>query len=311
MACSAKSDIYSAFFILLNALLFAASSYWDNAPISPQEVARATVPIPCHSHNDYWRKVPVLSALHVGCIGIEADVWLDDDELFVGHDEGSLRPERTFTGLYVDQLARILLQQNGNSSLDRSGSYRGVYDLSPNQTLVLLIDLKTDSDKTWPVVLRQLAPLRERNWLSYFQNGTVHYRPVTVVGTGNTRFDMVTDNTTYRDAFFDAPLDRLSDSPYNTTNSYYTSVSFKQSIGIVRYGDVSSTQISKIREQVTEAHARGLKVRYWELPAWPVSVRNHVWEVLMREGVDILNVDDLRGAKKFLGKTGRTHDPQH
>jgi len=40
----------------------------------PTDFLRDVVPVPCHSHNDYWRKVPVFSALHMGCTGIEADV---------------------------------------------------------------------------------------------------------------------------------------------------------------------------------------------------------------------------------------------
>jgi hypothetical protein len=35
-----------------------------------------SVPVGCHSHNDYWRRVPLYSALQAGCIGVEADVWL-------------------------------------------------------------------------------------------------------------------------------------------------------------------------------------------------------------------------------------------
>ena len=33
------------------------------------------------------------------------------------------------------------------------------------------------------------------------------------------------------------------------------------------------------------------------MPAWPLGLRDYVWEVLVKEGVDILNVDDLRGAR--------------
>jgi hypothetical protein len=29
-----------------------------------------------------------------------------------------------------------------------------------------------------------------------------------------------------------------------------------------------------------------------------MGLRNHVWHILIREGVDILNVDDLRGATR-------------
>jgi len=54
-----------------------------------------------------------------------------------------------------------------------------------------------------------------------------------------------------------------------------------------------------IRGQIRGAHRRGLKVRYWDLPAWPLGLRNHIWDVLIREGVDILNVDDLRSVSKM------------
>jgi hypothetical protein len=54
-----------------------------------------------------------------------------------------------------------------------------------------------------------------------------------------------------------------------------------------------------IRGQVRGAHRRGLKARYWNLPSWPLGLRNHVWDVLVREGVDVLNVDDLRGVSRI------------
>jgi hypothetical protein len=53
-----------------------------------------------------------------------------------------------------------------------------------------------------------------------------------------------------------------------------------------------------IRGQIRGAKRRGLKTRYWDLPSWPLGLRNHVWDVLVREGVDVLNVDDLRGVSK-------------
>ncbi|KAF9869460.1 hypothetical protein CkaCkLH20_13057 [Colletotrichum karsti] len=283
-------------FVLLNLVLFVAREVWDNVSEEFQD-ASVIVPIPCHSHNDYWRRRPVYSAFDVGCIGIEADVWLYGTELFVGHDRWSLREKNTFSSLYVSPLVRLLEERNsgfGNTT-DRP---RGIYDANPDQTVILLVDLKTKGTETWPQVVRQLEPLRERGWLSTVIDGKVNYGPVTVVGTGNTPFGMVVQNTTYRDYFFDAPLTELDTQDFNPTNSYYTSVSFKKAVGIVWFGELNNDQMGKLREQIKEAHARGLKVRYWDLPAWPISIRNHIWDVLIREGVDILNVDDLKGARK-------------
>ena len=47
------------------------------------------------------------------------------------------------------------------------------------------------------------------------------------------------------------------------------------------------------------AHKRGLKSRYWETPAWPTSLKYRVWELLVKEGADVLNVDDLEAATKL------------
>jgi hypothetical protein len=217
----------------------------------------------------------------------------------------------------------------------------GVFDTDPGKSLTLLVDVKTGGAETWMWVMKQLTPLRERGWLSFVENGVVHERPVTVVGTGNTPFDVLTRNETYRDTFFDAPLDtmwepRTADSDpldfkspdepsseddttpiisppanvgqgmsgvlptdeFNEQNSYYASVSFNQAVGRMWRGHLSPKQLKIIRGQIRGAHRRGLKARYWDLPSWPLGLRNHVWDVLVKEGVDMLNVDDLRAASR-------------
>jgi hypothetical protein len=311
----------------------------------PTDFTRDIIPKRCHSHNDYWRHVPLFSALRAGCIGVEADVWLFDDDLYVGHNTASLTRNRTFTSLYVNPLVELLEHQNTKTEFYNGNGSHGVFDADPDQTLTLLIDLKTGGPETWPAVLAQLQPLRERGWLSFVENSTLHTRPITVVGTGNTPFDILTENSTCRDAFFDAPLDTMFEPPegsddqtsmpderfdagegnadgslnspvhimevgqghegidanstFSALNSYYASVSFKKAVGRIWSGRLSDKQIKIIQGQIRGAHKRGLKARYWGTPSWPLGVRNHVWDVLMREGADILNVDDLRAATRL------------
>ncbi|KAF3760282.1 hypothetical protein M406DRAFT_269413, partial [Cryphonectria parasitica EP155] len=279
----------------------------------PTNFLQDVIPKPVHSHNDYWRKVPLYTALGHGCTGVEADVWLFDepersDTLYIGHQEAALQPNRTFQSLYIQPLVDVLERQNPKTEF-YAEKYRGVFDTNPEQTLVLLVDVKTSGPSTWAKVVEQLEPLRQRDWLTYFANGTVHTRPVTVVGTGNTPFADLIANETYRDYFFDAPLNKLAyshsvssgaaaDDQYDVTNSYYASVSFRASIGSPWLGNLGAEQMERIREQVRAAHKRGLKVRYWDLPAWPVSARNRIWDLLVKEGVDMLNADDLKSAAK-------------
>jgi len=204
------------------------------------------------------------------------------------------------------------------SKEDNDVKARGIFELDPEQTLVLLIDFKTDGHDLFPQVQRQLEPLRQGNYLSHWDGERFISRAVTVVGTGNTPFDRVIESSEYRDIFFDAPLAALyepktkraaspaqgetgthvvsSPNDFNVTNSYYASVSFSASIGFPWRGYLTEQQLSLIRGQIAGAKRKGLKARYWETPNWPTSLRNHVWEVLVTEGADILNVDDLRSA---------------
>jgi hypothetical protein len=305
--------------------------------------------VACHSHNDYWRKEPLFSALRAGCTGVEADVWLYDEELYVGHSTASLTPERTLRNLYIQPLLKVLDQQNPITSLHRLLDIprNGVFDTDPAQTLVLLIDFKNEGRAIWPYVVEQLEPLREKKFLTYFNGSTVVEGPITVVATGNAPFNMVVGSPHYRDIFFDAPLnlmDQLSDlivppaqthsldgsqdsvvekraadnqgqghsgaapsnaAIYSPANSYYASVDFTRSIGWPWRGYLSHGQKEKIRKQVAGAHARGLKVRYWGVPSWPKGMRNYLWRVLYREGVDYLNVDDLRDATQGTWTWGK------
>lgn len=301
------------------------------------ETLRVIAPIPCHSHNDYWRGQPLFDAIRWGCTGVEADVWLFDGELYVGHHKAELAENRTLRTLYIDPLVKLLDRSDRSSQASRSKP-NGVFDSDPAQTLVLLIDFKGDGHDTFGVVEQQLRPLRERNLVSYWDGTRLHSRAVTVVATGNTPLDMVLDNSSYRDIFLDAPLRALWEPPrepighsdalhskdgeidygtamslpegidansalanvnaelFNTSTAYYASTSFASDIGFVWRGHLSPRQMNIIRGQIRGAKRRGLKARYWNTPAWPTALRNHVWHVLIKEGADVLNVDDLKAA---------------
>jgi hypothetical protein len=297
----------------------------------------------------------LFSAIHAGCIGVEADVWLVDGDLHGGHRIPSLTSNRTLRNLYLDPLLEALQRQNPVTEYHptEDSPPHGVFDTNPDQPLVFLIDFKTSGTELWPHLYSQLSPLRDRGYLTHFDGLKVVQRAVTVVGTGNAPFDLLATNKTYRDVFFDAPLGIMAnlsvpwpnpnraqdptrsytlpiyppDAPsndhsavvakreydlgqglsghnandpdiFNSTNSYYASVHFGHSIGRIWGSRLSQPQLQLIRGQIRGAHQRGLKVRYFGVPIWPTGLRNHLWHILIREGVDILNVDDLVGATR-------------
>ena len=321
----------------------------------PTDASRNIKPVACHSHNDYWRRVPLYSAIQAGCASVEADVWLFDQELYVGHTESSLTPERTLRNLYIEPLLDLMHRQNQGTRFSQKGEpFRGVFDTDPLQALVLLIDFKNSSTELYAELLEQLSPLRAKGYLTYFNGTAITEHPITIVCSGDAPFNLIAANGTYRDIFFDAPLEKLADQSHDwpnpnhtpdhdrvanraslsshitglrkstgrvarstvdptfsaapTTvpdpntftwqNSYYGSTSFANAIGHIEGSRLTQPQLQILRAQIHGAHQKGLKVRYWDVPGWPMGLRNHIWHILTREGVDVLSVDDLIGATR-------------
>ena len=275
------------------------------------------IPVQCHSHNDYWRRVPLYEGLAAGCVGTEADIWVGNTtdghiDLFVGHDAKSLSPSRTLRSLYLDPLVGILTRQNSispeNPTLtagapgSSSASPVGVFSVAPDTSLILLLDFKTASSATWDAVVAQLDNIRAGGWLTRWTptEGIVE-RPLTIVASGKAAFDAVTGNATYRDIFYDAPLIELSDAntPFNVNNSYYASASLRNAVGTIAFENLRASQKSRVATQVQRASELGLRSRYWDTPSWPVGWRNKIWTFLVEEGASVLNVDDLTAAARW------------
>jgi len=126
----------------------------------PTSLTQGIVPKLIHSHNDYWRDVPFYSAISVGAVSVEADVWLYNGTLYIGHERGALTNARTFESLYINPILDILHRQNPtNSSFLTAPTHNGIFDTVGTQTLYLFVDVKTDGPSTWPYVVRALAPL--------------------------------------------------------------------------------------------------------------------------------------------------------
>src|ERR1700691_195988 len=105
--------------------------------VGPLEAA-ATPLTRVHAHNDYEHKRPLFDALDQGFCSVEADIFLIDGKLLVGHTRASLQ------ALYLEPLKQRVVQSGGR-----------VYKNGPPVTL--FIDLKTNGEKTYAA----LCPLLE------------------------------------------------------------------------------------------------------------------------------------------------------
>jgi hypothetical protein len=155
------------------AALTAASLLACLAPAGAGERSKEERVVPlrhAHAHNDYEHKRPLLDALAHGFCSVEADVFLVDGELLVGHERKDLRPGCTLEKLYLDPL-RQRARANGGRV------YRG------GPTVFLLVDVKSEAKPTYAALDRVLA--RYDDLLSVTRDGRSREGAVTVVVSGN------------------------------------------------------------------------------------------------------------------------------
>ena len=110
-----------------------------NAEEAPKPLGQA------HAHNDYYHKRPLLDALSHGFCSVEADVFLKNGKLLVGHFQFELREKRSLESLYLEPLAKRV-KANGGSVHKTKAPFH------------LMIDFKTDGPKTYAA----LQPLLEK-----------------------------------------------------------------------------------------------------------------------------------------------------
>lgn len=231
-----------------------------------------------HAHNDYAHKRPLFDALEQGFCGVEADVYLVDGELLVGHERRELRPGRTLEKLYLAPL-RERVRANGGH----------VYRDGPN--FYLLIDVKTAAKPTYAAVDKQLA--RYSDMLSVTRGGKFQAGAVTVVISGNRDQEtMMTQKVRY--AGIDGrPSDLDADVPAHQLP--WISASWGSVFRWKGDGPMPASERDKLRAFVAKAHKHGRMVRFWATPEKP-----EVWKELLAAKVDLINTDRLVELRRFL-----------
>jgi hypothetical protein len=239
-----------------------------------------------HAHNDYEHARPLADALDHGFTSVEADVWLVDGELYLGHDGPDLT--RTLRSHYLDPLAKRFRANGGSIYPGWDGELR------------LLIDVKSDASATWPVIERQLSAYPEL--VTAVRHGRVQHRAVTAVVSGNRDLPAMQAATT-RWSFYDG---RLSDLGKGISPTLMPLVSNNWSAMGYPGGPFTEAHRAVLRAYVARAHAEGYEIRFWATPDTPGATRDTVWAEELAADVDVYNTDDLAGLRSWL----LTHDPQ-
>ena len=261
-------------------LTLALASAWSPVRSGVGQESRE-LPAPlsqAHAHNDYAHRRPLLDALAEGFCSIEADVFLVDGKLLVGHTRFELRPERTLRSLYLDPL---------QERLGKSGER--VYPGGP--PLTLLVDIKTDGAAAYRALDQLLAEYEPI--ITQVKDGEVTQRAINVIVSGDRPIELIT-NQTRRWAAIDGRLgDLQGDAPSHLIP--LVSDNWRNHFRWRGEGEMPAAEKTRLREWVSKAHEQGRIVRFWATPENPA-----VWAELKQAGVDLIGTDDLQALARFL-----------
>jgi hypothetical protein len=230
-----------------------------------------------HSHNDYEQKRPFWEAYQQQFGSIEADLFLVNDSLYAAHNRVDIKPERTFRNLY---LLPILSQteKNGGSIFPQK-----------DQSLQLLIDLKTPAVETLDALVKLLAP---------YQDLLAPKGSVKIVISGNT--PAPADFSKYPPYIYIDGRPEVSYTPSQLERIGLISQSFQKYSKWNGEGDLPEREKKALSRTVQDIHRLQKKVRFWGTPD-----NIHTWRTMMELQVDYLNTDHVVQMGDYLKKAPR------
>ncbi|MCB0667824.1 MAG: phosphatidylinositol-specific phospholipase C/glycerophosphodiester phosphodiesterase family protein [Saprospiraceae bacterium] len=242
----------------------------------------STGPVPkSHAHNDYLHDRPLFDALAQGFISVEADILLDKDKLYVGHNKVDLvnKPLMSLDSLYLLPLYQRYNELDGSIYPGYSGRF------------YLWIDIKYEGKSVIELLEKLIGPYR-----------TMLYSPeknpkgkVQLIISGDRPYDLILeDDKSY--FFLDGRPADLGDN-YSSGKMPFISQNIYNVCQINGEGFLENSELAVLEELVDECHHEGKKIRLWATPD-----NERMWEQLLRAEVDLINTDNLSGLALFLKK---------
>jgi len=242
--------------------------------------SQVSIPLPAHSHNDYDRPRALFSALQLRFASVEADVYLINDELRVGHEQQDLMRGRTLRNLYLEPLRLLVM--------------RGAGQVYPETTtpLILVIDIKSEAEATYRQLERALAPYE--SFLTRFTEDGIEPGAVTVVISGNSPRELMASQPE-RFMALDGRLADLTGGSFDADFMPMVSVDWQTVFDWRGSDSMPAAQLEQLSTLVQLARDNDVHLRFWNAPDIPP-----VWGVLYESGVPLINTDRIDALSEFL-----------
>ena len=228
--------------------------------------AAAERPMLIHSHNDYCRRAPFWQAYAQGVYSIEADVFLHDGLLLVGHDVEDLSPDMTFESLYVEPIVTLFGRNGGRAWKDS------------DERLQLMVELKSATEPTLQAVTALLGRYPE------VFDPAVNPEAVRIAVTG--RVPAPEDFGKYPAYVrFDGNWE-TDYTPDQLERIALVSVNFRTYSQWNGKGSIIPAERVKLEKIIDRAHGWGKPVRFWGAPEGTT-----VYYTFYDMGIDYINTD--------------------
>ena len=227
------------------------------------------------THNDQLQRRPLLDSLEHGFAAVEADVFLVDGQLLIGHGRKDVVPGRTLSSLYLDPLAELVRE--------RGHLYNG-------HPFLLLVDVKSQAGPTYAALHDVLTGYSDM--LTHYHPDGTRTGPVRVVVSGHTDLAQM-EGQLVRYATADVRsthLERAVSPVVSMVSDKWTDC-FRW-LWLTEHW-MRRRLLASVAARVERIHDAGCTARFWG--ALPGS-----WPVLLAADVDHVLTDDIPGLRRFL-----------
>lgn len=213
-----------------------------------------------HSHNDYEQNKPFTLAYNELFGSIEADIFLVNGSILVGHNLNDLKPNRSLENLYLAPIAAY----------------------NPTRKLQLLIDIKTDAIAT----LKALVELLKK------YPAIINNKNIRIVISGNA--PKPSEFVQYPDfIWFDGRIN-TDYTKEQLQRIALLSGDFGNFI-VKRRWPLQPEDIEKLQTAVNRSHGLEKPIRFWASPDF-----KDAWEQMITLMVDYINTDKISELSDYL-----------
>lgn len=225
-----------------------------------------------HAHNDYRQPVPFWNAWAAGCGSIEIDLFWQDGQPHVAHDTSDLPKQLSLHEHYLDPIRQLLSRQNGRIYADTSWR------------LQLLVDIKNERERTLDWLLAQTAAYPD-----IFYAGS----SVGIVLSGDRPPAQEWAQLPSYIKIDGRAGDQLSAQQWERVAMISTSFAYVSPWN--GKGRLTAERDEVLQQIIALARQSGKPLRFWGTPDTPSA-----WQLLIKNGVDIIGTDQVDAARQFV-----------